>query len=85
MGKFRGISIGIESKNRATAFGASDRILKVSSGSYLGHPYCSKVILTRLSYEQYLCIAIYQYVLIKKRYVCSEIDGCLMVNSVALQ
>ena len=66
MGKFRGISIGIESKNRATAFGASDRILKVSSGSYLGHPYCSKVILTRLSYEENLFIAIYLYVLVNK-------------------
>ena len=59
MGWFRGISICFESKNRATAFWESDRIFEVSIVSYLGRQYCSKVILTRLSYEQYLCIAIY--------------------------
>ena len=50
MGWFRGISIGIVSKNRATACWASERIFKVAIGSYLGHPHCLKVILTTLIY-----------------------------------
>ena len=70
MGWFRGIPIGIENTNRTgaastiTAYFASDRIVKVSIDSYLGRQYCLKVVPNRLSYEQYLCIAIYRYVLI---------------------
>ena len=66
----QGTSIDVEGNNstRAAAsiiaYFSSDWIVKVSIDSCPWHRYSLEIILNRLSYEQYLWIAIYRYVLI---------------------
>ena len=68
--RLRGLSMGIVSNDRARAvatiaYCATDMLAKVYIDRYLGPQHNSKMTPNRLSFEQYVFIAINQYLLVK--------------------